>query len=131
MKNTCKLTVRTYECDHYGHVNNAVYQNYLEYARYEYLMEMGFDYKKLVSEGYGIFVAKVQIEYKHPAVYGDELTIETWPLKKGAVHGTLAQKITLGDRLVVDAQVTWACVDSRGVPTKLPPDYDLPGLYPS
>ena len=37
MKVTSDLIVRTYECDSYGHVNNAVYVNYLEYGRMQFL----------------------------------------------------------------------------------------------
>ena len=33
MKHATRLTVRPYECDSYGHVNHAVYVNYLEHAR--------------------------------------------------------------------------------------------------
>ena len=32
-----ELQVRSYELDFYGHVNNAIYLNYLEYARGNYL----------------------------------------------------------------------------------------------
>jgi acyl-CoA thioester hydrolase len=131
MTSKCVLTVRTYECDHYGHVNNANYLNYLEYARYKYLADIGFDYRAFVAQGCGIFVAKIEIDYKRPAVYGDELLIETTPLKKGAVSGTLAQTVTLDSALVVSAKVTWACVDSKGIPTKLPPQFDMPGLNPA
>ena len=51
------LRVRTYECDAYGHVNNAVYLHYLELARDHYLTDRGLDYQGLVATGQGIWVA--------------------------------------------------------------------------
>jgi len=126
----CKLTVRTYECDSNGHVNNANYLNYLEYARYELLRDVGFDYHAMVKAGYGIYVARIEIDYKKPAFYDDELVIESRPIKKGAVSGIIAQEIKHGDDLLVEAKVTWAFVDSKGQPTKIPPEFDMPGLKP-
>jgi acyl-CoA thioester hydrolase len=130
MTSECSLKVRTYECDSYGHVNNANYLNYLEYARYELLRDVGFDYPKAISEGYGVFIARIEIDYKKPAVTDDHLTIKTWPLKKGAASGVLAQEIRRGDDLLAEAKVTWAFVDSRGLPVKIPKEWDVPGLKP-
>jgi acyl-CoA thioester hydrolase len=126
----CSLTVRTYECDSYGHVNNANYLNYLEYARYEYLKSIGFDYPALIRMGYGVYVARVEIDYKKTAVADDALVIHSWPLKKGAVSGVIAQEIRRGEDIIVEAKVTWASVDSKGMPVKLPEQWDLPGLRP-
>jgi len=126
----CSLTVRTYECDSYGHVNNANYLNYLEYARYELLKDVGFDYEKAINAGYGVFIARIEIDYKKPAVTGDLLTIKTWPVKKGAASGTFAQEIHRGNDLLVKAKVTWAFVDSKGSPVKIPEEWDMPGLVP-
>jgi acyl-CoA thioester hydrolase len=126
----CSLTVRTYECDSYGHVNNANYLNYLEYARYQLLKDVGFDYPAAIQAGYGVYVAKVTIEYKKSAIAEDELLIRSWPVKKGAVSGVIAQRIFRGEDLIAEAEVTWAFVDSRGAPTKIPPQWDLPGLRP-
>ena len=124
----CSLKVRTYECDSNGHVNNANYLNYLEYARYEYLKDVGFDYPAMIKAGYGLFVARIEIDYKKPAFTDDELLIKSWSIKKGAVSGTIAQEIWRGDDLLVGAKVTWAFVDSRGLPSKIPPQWDMPGL---
>ena len=126
----CKLTVRTYECDSYGHVNNANYLNYLEYARCELLREADFDYNAMVKAGYGIYVARIEIDYKMPAVTDDELTIKSWPEKKGAVSGVIAQEVWRGEDLLAKARVTWAFVDSKGMPTKIPPQWDTAGLKP-
>jgi acyl-CoA thioester hydrolase len=131
MVSKCSLQVRTYECDSYGHVNNANYLNYLEYARYELLKDIGFNYEKAVGSGYGIFISRIEINYKRPALTDDCLTITTWPLKKGAVSGTLAQEIRRGDDLVADAKVTWAFVEaSAGMPVRIPQELDVPGLRP-
>ena len=130
MVSECSLKVRTYECDSYGHVNNANYLNYLEYARYELLRDVGFDYEKATHAGYGLFIARIEIDYKKPAVTDDLLKIKTWPLKKGAVSGTLAQEIRRGDDLLIEAKVTWAFVDSKGSPVRIPKEWDLPGLAP-
>lgn len=127
----CRLTVRTYECDGYGHVNNANYLHYLEFGRHEYLRTIGFNYPEAVKAGYGVYIARVEIDYKKPAVTDDELVIQSWPVKKGAVSGVIAQKITRGDDIIVEAKVTWAFVNSAGNPVKLPPEYDLPGLSPA
>jgi len=126
----CSLRVRTYECDSYGHVNNANYLHYLEYARHEFLRDVGFDYSAMLKAGYGIYVARIEIDYKKPAILDNELDIKSWPIKKGAVSGIIAQEIWREEELLVQAKVTWAFVDSKGMPTKIPPEWDRPGLKP-
>ena len=130
MISECRIIVRTYECDSYGHVNNANYLNYLEYARYQLLKDVGFDYPAMIKAGYGVYVARVEIDYKKPALAEDELLIKSRPIKKGAVSGVIAQEILRGDDLLVEAKVTWAFVDSRGLPAKIPPQWNMPGLKP-
>jgi acyl-CoA thioester hydrolase len=130
VKSSLKLRVRTYECDGYNHVNNAVYLHYLETARYEMLKDINFDYKALIALGYGVFISRVEIEYKKPALADDEITIETWPIKKGAVSGIFEQHIKRGEELLASARVTWVSVDSNGAPKKLPPEFDVAGLLP-
>ena len=131
MTSECSLRVRTYECDRYGHVNNANYLNYLEFARYELLRDIGFAYERALNEGFGVFVARIEIDYKKPALTDDQLTITTWPLKKGAVSGVLAQEIRRDGELLAAAKVTWVFVDSKGQPTRIPKEFDVPGLEPA
>ena len=130
MVNESTLIVRSYECDSNNHVNNATYLNYLEYGRYEYLKKIGFDYPAAIKLGYGVYVARIEIDYKKSAVADDVLTIRSWPVKKGAVSGVVAQEIRRGEELIVQAKVTWAFVDSNGLPVKIPKEWDLPGLKP-
>ncbi len=131
MKVTTKLTVRSYECDSYNHVNNAVYQNYLEYARVDFMNSVGFPYKEVVSKGYLMYVTHVDIYYKSSAFLDDELFIETESVKLGSVRGTMHQVIRKEDGTeCVTADVTWACVKD-GKPIRIPEEYMVEGLKPS
>jgi len=130
MKTECTLQVRSYECDGYNHVNNANYLNYLEYARYEFLKDIGFDFVKATKAGYGLYIARIEVDYKKPAYTDDTLLIKSRPVKQGAVSGTIAQEIWRGEDLLIEAKVTWAFVDSKGMPAKIPPEFNVPGLKP-
>ncbi len=131
MKHTAKLTVRSYELDSYNHVNNAVYLEYLEYARMEYLRAIGFDYNALVGAGYALFISRVDIRYRAPAVLFDELSIEVTPLKAGKLSGTFRQEIkNQRGELCAEAEVSWGCVDRTGKPSKIPAELLVPGFDP-
>src|SRR5574344_45631 len=125
MKYTAQTTVRTYECDSYGHVNNAVYLNYLEYARMEYLHQIGFDYNGVVAAGFYLYVTHIDIHYKASAFLDDAIQIEVSAKSLGAVSGTIHQVLTKKDGTIcAEADVTWATVNSKdGKPCRLPKEY--------
>ena len=97
---------------------------------YEFLKKIGFDYPAATKQGYGIYVARIEIDYKKPAVVDNILTIRSRSVKKGAVSGVIAQEIWRGEDLIVQAKVNWAFVGSNGLPAKIPREWDLPGLRP-
>lgn len=110
------LTVRTYECDCYGHVNNAVYLNYLEYGRMAVLEEHGFSLAKLKQMGAIIVVRRIEIDYKAPAREGDRLVIRTCLKDHNKMKGIFSQEIfKQSDQiLVARADVTWVFTDLEG-----------------
>jgi len=124
----CALAVRSYEYDSFGHVNNAVYLNYLELARHELLKYLGVSVDKLREAGYFLVAARVCIDYKLQAKQDDALTIATRPLEKGRTSGVFSQNIYRGDELVAQAEVTWACINSAGRLVRLPTELDIPEL---
>jgi acyl-CoA thioester hydrolase len=69
------LKVRDYECDMQGIVNNAVYQNYLEYCRHEFLLSMGIDFNKLTQKKVFLVVVRAELDYKTPLRSGDAFWI--------------------------------------------------------
>jgi len=58
------LTVRDYELDIQGIVNNAVYQNYLEHARHQYLHHHNIDFAELTEKGIILVVKKIEMDFK-------------------------------------------------------------------
>jgi len=131
MKVTTSLKVRPYECDSYNHVNNAVYLNYLETARMDYLEKIGFAYDEVIKAGFYLYVTHVDIYYKYSALMHEELTIETYPVKLGAVSGTMHQIIRKPDgNISAEADVSWACVNHQARPSKLPDEFMVDGLKP-
>src|SRR5512137_974326 len=73
---TLEMAVRDYECDLQWVVINAVYQNYLEHARHEYLKAIGIDFAALVAEGINLVVTRVEIDYKYSLASGDRFVVE-------------------------------------------------------
>ena len=128
---TTPLSVRSYECDSYNHVNNAIYLNYLEVARMDFLAKIGFDYDGLVALGYFMPVTHIDIHYKTSALYRDELEIDTQPVKLGAATGTFHQTIRKKGTGTVcaEAEVSWAVI-KEGKPVRLPKEYMVEGMKP-
>ena len=130
MDHECSLTVRSYECDSYGHVNNAIYLNYLEFARHSYLHDNGVSVAELRASGHGLLVARVDIQYRRPAYTDDRLVIRTRAVRKMRIGGVLEQTVLRGEEVVATAQVAWVCVDGRGRPARLPAAFEREGFNP-
>jgi acyl-CoA thioester hydrolase len=70
------ISVRGYEQDAYGHVNNAVYLNYFEHGRWELFRELKLT-EFLELKGLLIVVTDVHVRYMREAVLFDRLEIQT------------------------------------------------------
>lgn len=70
-----EMAVRDYECDIQGIVNNAVYQNYLEHARHEYLKSVGVNFAELAQQGINLVVVRIEMDYKQPLQSGDRFVV--------------------------------------------------------
>ena len=113
-----EMAVRDYECDLQGVVNNAVYQNYLEHARHEYLKSIGIDFAALAAEGINLVVVRVEMDYKLSLTSGDRFVVEVRPERLSPVRIGFHQDIyRLPDRkLVIRALVTGTALNAKGRP---------------
>ena len=78
----CEFQVRGYELDSFGHVNNAVYLNYLEQARWEIVEKLGV--LELLKNNETIFiVVETTIKYVNELNIFDVAFVETEMFRNG------------------------------------------------
>jgi YbgC/YbaW family acyl-CoA thioester hydrolase len=114
--------VRSYECDSYGHVNNATYLNFLEFARMEVLEKKSLTLDKLKKMGFFVLIRRVEIDYKFPAGMGDILIIKTYVSDHRKTSGTFTQEVIRENdkKPIATANVTWVFTNLQGRPVQMP-----------
>jgi acyl-CoA thioester hydrolase len=103
-----EFSVRDYECDLQGVVNNANYQHYLEHARHEFLLSRGVDFAKLHEEGTDLIVTRVEIDYKFPLKSHDRFVVTLNLVREGNLRLVFEQDIfrVPDQKPIIQAKVT-------------------------
>lgn len=120
MSNRMKIKVYYEDTDAGGVVYYGKYLGYLERARTELLAAHGVIVSEFHRNGIYFVVVRVEIDYKRPARLGDIVEITTEVVERRNASMTLKQQVFKDDALLVEALVTFACVDQRGKPIRLP-----------
>lgn len=117
--------VRDYECDLQGLVNNAVYQNYLEHARHEYLKQVGLSFADLTARNIYLVVVRAELDYRSPLRSGDQFWVGLNFTRTSRLRFVFEQDIYLHpeDRVILNAKITGTALDERGRP-KLPAELE-------
>lgn len=104
---TIELSVRDYECDLQGIVNNSVYLNYFEHARHEFLRRVGIEFTQLHADGTDPVVRRIEVDYLRPLVSGDGFSVVTRIKRIGKLQFLFSQRIIRGidDEPMADASV--------------------------
>jgi len=117
-----KLRVRYGETDQMKYAYYGVYAQYFEVGRVELLRSLGVTYKELENLGFVLPVVNYNIDYKKPAFYDDELTIET-TIKETPSIKIIFNYRTLNEKgeILNTAETTLVFVDSKtGKPCQCP-----------
>jgi len=85
-----EIEVRFRDCDPMGHVNNAVYLTYLEAARFSWWRQI-FGASGITDHGF--IVARVEIDFRKPALPGERLLIRLRVDSLGRSSFTVAYEI--------------------------------------
>jgi len=117
------VEARSYELDPYGHLNNAVYVNWLEQGRLCCLRARGHTYDSIPAEfGVHIVVVQQDLTYKAQVRLGDRLTVTSRIVRLGETSFTFEQSVEFADGTrACEAAVTMVCVGQSGRPEPVPP----------
>ncbi|WP_328345140.1 acyl-CoA thioesterase [Streptomyces violaceus] len=132
------VTVRGYETDVQGHLNQSVYLNYAEHARWSLLQAAGISQSALVGTGVGPVALETIIRYRRELLAGDEVEVtcafewgggKTFRIEQTVrkTDGTVAAEIT-GVGGLMDLKARKLVADPQEYFRKLAADPEVFGL---
>ena len=97
--------------DNMDHVNNVVYLQWVQDSAYSHWVNKA---PSSVQNQYNWVVLKHEIEYKSPAVLGDELVGKTWVYNYDGVKSTRVVQIIRkkDNKLLVEARSLWCLINA-------------------
>ena len=127
---TARIAVRQYELDVLGHVNNAVYLNWVEQVAIDHVEALGFGRAWSLTQGGAWVVREHRITYHRAIEYGEVVLVTTLPQKLGGVRGLRRTEVhrEADGTLMTEVMSDWIWVRTRdGRPARVPAE--LLALY--
>jgi len=128
----CRIRVRYAETDQMRFVYYANHLVYFEVARTDWLAARGMPYHVLESSGWAIPVLQAHCDYRSPARYGDELSIEVVPSLVDGLRLRFdyrTRRGSLDGKLLAEGWTVHVCMDREGRPRR--PSGELRTLFPA
>lgn len=109
------FTVRSYELDSLGHLNNAVYFSWLEEATFAQLGERGLPFLEFAGRGWFPIVVHAELDFRKEARSGDRIRVEGWPISYGTTSMRLGYRLLreADEVLVASGMRIWVFVDQK------------------
>lgn len=118
-----QFRVRLYECDAYGHVNNAVYLRYMEEAALGASAAVGYPWTRYAEMERTWFTRDTTVSYYYPITFGDTIEVRTWLTDLRRVRSLRAYEMVLVDtgELVAKGTTDWTYIDTKtALPVRVP-----------
>ena len=125
MEVTTSIQVRGYELDGYGHVNHAVYLNYAEVGRGDWIQQILGGFDAFTRAGLSPVVVRVEVDYRAPCFLRDTLGVVTEVTEFRRRTVTFKQRVLRGPTRILAAEllVTVEVVNSSGRAVEFPPEW--------
>jgi len=116
------IKARYNETDKGGVVHHSIYPIWFELGRTELLRANKVAYKDLEAAGVFFVVVDLYVRYRRPAVYDEDMELETACTNVTASKIEHSYKLTrCSDRVILaEGKSTLACVDAKGKIRRIP-----------
>ncbi len=124
---TWQFEVRGYELDSFGHVNNAVYNNYMEEAASRASADAGFSRAWYFENHRAWVIRRLTVQYLASLTYGDRVEMKTWvsDFHRTYSHREYELRRLADGQPVLRGRARWAYVDLDTIrPTRLPVEFE-------
>ena len=116
-----EFKVRDYELDQYGVVNNAIYLNYLEHTRHEFLNGIGIDPAAVAQDGQSLALSEINVRYRGPLRSREHFRVDLTIAEVRGARVIIDQRIVSHPegRPVLEARATAVFLDRNGQPLRI------------
>lgn len=114
------IRVRYAECDPMQIAHHGSYPIWMEIGRTELLRAQGANYRDCEASGVFFAVARLNIRYKKPARYDDELDLLVVGLPCAGVKVEHRYELRRSDELLMTAETTIVCINAQGKAVPVP-----------
>ncbi|GED67789.1 thioesterase [Brevibacillus reuszeri] len=124
------FTVRSTDIDVIGHVNNAKYLEYMEWARFDWIWQKGFTLDELKRRQIMPVVVNININYRKELQMREEVHAITTVVKVGEKSFVIKHELyNEKEQLVADGDVTMVMIDANTRRSILLPEELKEALY--
>ncbi len=117
-----RMRVRYGECDPQGVVYFARYPFFFDNAMTDLWRERIGPYTQTVEEGHDFVVGEMNVRYRAPAFFDDELEVWIDSVTVGTTSVTFQWRILRGEDLLIEGMVRQVCIDPPTKTKKPVPD---------
>ena len=112
---TYRTRIRFAHCDPQGVVYFARYPYFIDDAFTDFWRDRIRPYDEMVQEGVDMVVAEMNVRYRAPALFDEDIDVVLESAKVGETSLTIEYRIVRGDDLLIEATLRYVCIDP---PTK-------------
>jgi acyl-CoA thioester hydrolase len=120
---TRSFDVPYYECDAFGHLNNAVYLRYIQESAFSASADAGYDREAYQSMGRTWFIRETELDYLRPVKAEDTIDVRTWisGVRRVIVRREYELSNVATGELVAKGHTDWVFLNQKtGRPTTIP-----------